>query len=593
MSDLLNASDVVSLMRGHVLAAGGKPSVIMVADPGKEDGAQSLSYAELDERAREIAVWLLRRQEPGGRVLLLYPTGLNFVAAFFGCLYAGMVAVTAPMPGGYRHNRRRVAAIAADCGASTVLTDRAHLPEVREWAEHQNLTGLVLRTTDEGGLGDADEWRTPELGRDTIALLQYTSGSTDTPKGVMVTHGNLLRNVESYGAVYGFDESTRSGAWIPLYHDMGLMGQLLPPLFFGGACVLMASTLFVKRPYLWLRLIDDYDVHWSAAPNFAYERCVQQVTDEELARLDLSRWRFAHNGSEPVNAATLRAFAERFAPAGLREETLIPCYGLAEATLFVSGGVSGAQAQRVDPDLLERHRFVPVLPDAPGREIAGCGPVHDFDVRIVDPDSGRVLSEGEVGEIWLRGESVAAGYWHNEEATRATFGAVTADGEGGFLRTGDRGVLHRGELYVTGRIKETIIMYGRNLYPHDIEQELRAQHPELGSVGAVFTVPVPTTDGAGVEEMLVVTHEIDKRPEPEVMRRIARDMKQTVSREFGVGVAEVALLRRGGVQRTTSGKIQRLAMRRLFLDAELGALYQDENPRLRAALSRTAAEASR
>jgi acyl-CoA synthetase (AMP-forming)/AMP-acid ligase II len=363
------------------------------------------------------------------------------------------------------------------------------------------------------------------------------------------------------------------GGWIPLYHDMGLFGQLLPALMVGTCCVLMRPGAFLKRPHHWLRMIDKYGIYSSSAPNLAYELCSARITDEQLAGLDLSRWRIAGNGSEPVNAATLAAFLKRFASAGLRDDVLCPCYGLAEATVFVSNETfRPVLVTTVDADRLRQHRFVPAVA---GTDLVSCGTPRDCEVLIADPRTGAALGPGGIGEIWLRGPSVSKGYWRNDSATERAFTP------GGYLRTGDLGTLHDGELYVTGRLQEMVIVHGRNLYPQDIERELRARHAELASVGAAFTVSLAEP---GTEEILVVTHEINGRPAEDSLRQLAVEIKQTVAREFGVHLGAVGLLRRGGVRRTTSGKIQRATMRQLFLDGELNAMYTEYEPQVADAL---------
>ncbi|MGW2332238.1 fatty acyl-AMP ligase [Streptomyces sp. NPDC001700] len=565
---------VTEAVRANALSRPADQAVTFVRDLSAERVDETLSYAELDAAAQRIAVELQRRLTVGDRALLLYPEGIDFAVAFLGCLYAGVIAVPAPLPGRYRHQRERVTSIARNAGVSLVLTNGEAHDDVQAWAADQDSVRANCLRTDDAEQTAPGEWLPPELGQDTLALLQYTSGSTGEPKGVMITHGNLLHNVDSLRRAFGLDENTRFGSWIPHYHDMGLMANLLPPLLLGGSCTLMAPTTFLKRPQWWLRMVDEYDLHWSAAPDFAYEMCTRQITDEQLDGIDLSRWKFAPNGSEPVQGPTLSAFAGRFAAAGFRSSALTPCYGMAEATVFISGGGEREPIVRhVDAEGLERHVFEPVDAARPGRSVVACGTPHDYTVRIVDPATREVLPPGRVGEIWLRGTSVAQGYWENPEATRATFHAETVDGQGGYLRSGDLGVLHEGEIHVTGRIKEVLIIRGRNLYPQDIEHELRAQHDDLqGLFGAVFSVGADREDGRA-EELLVVTHEVRGRPADDVLRKLAMDMRQTVAREFGARVSAVALVRRGGIKRTTSGKIQRAAMREAFRAGELNTLH--------------------
>lgn len=572
-----HVSSVTDLIREHVRTRGEQVAVTLVRELDKPDGATALSYRQLDHEARRVASWLQERFPAGERALLLYPVGVDFVAAFLGCLYAGMIAVPAPLPGQYQHQRRRVKAIARDAGISAVLTDSANLASVSDWAQAEGLTQVQCLATDTEDFGKPDTWTMPPTSRETLALLQYTSGSTGDPKGVMISHHNLLHNVDSFRRGLGFSERTRFGGWIPLYHDMGLMAQLLPALFLGSDCVLMTPNAFVMRPHLWLRMIDKYGIGYSAAPNFAYELCRRRITDAQLAQIDLSRWEYAANGSEPVQASTLLAFAERFSSAGFRKDALCPCYGMAEATVYISGCAHRAPViHHVDAGLLARHEFKQADPGQATRDLVSCGPARDYDVRVVNPETCQVLPDGRVGEIWLRGASVSRGYWHNEQATRATFQAVTADGDSGYLRTGDLGLIHGGEIYVTGRIKEMLIVHGRNLYPQDIEHEVRAQHPELSTrFGAVFTVSAPDE-----EESVVVTHEIKGRFSEERLHEITSSIKQTVLREFGVRAAGVALLKPGSVQRTTSGKIQRSAMRQLFLAGALTPIHEELDPQV-------------
>ncbi|MCL6296868.1 fatty acyl-AMP ligase [Streptomyces kronopolitis] len=567
MVNLPNATSATAVIRGHARRTPDHTAMIFVDDVERVDGATRWSYARLDAEATRIGAWLGARYPVGTRVLLLYPAGFDFAAAYLGCLYAGTAAVPAPLPGRYRNEQVRVSGIAMNAAASVILTDTKSLPAVRAWAEAEQLTGTRVLATDGRDLPDPGAWTPEEADHRTLAMLQYTSGSTGEPKGVMVSHGNLLHNVDSQSRAFGLTAASRLGGWIPHYHDMGLLGQLLPALLVGATCVLMRPSAFLQRPYHWLRLIDTYDIQCSAAPNFAYEMCCARTTDEQLAGLDLSRWRTASNGSERVDITTLDAFAKRFAPAGFREDALCPCYGMAEATVFVSGEADRkAVVTTVDAERLKQHRLVPTQP---GVDLVSCGTPRDYEVLIVDPRTGGEAATGGIGEIWLRGPSLAREYWNDPVATERAFAPD------GFLRTGDLGTVHDGELYVTGRLQELLTVHGHHIYPQDVERELRNQHSELASAGAVFTVPVPEVHG---EEALVVTHEVDGSPAQDRLRLLANEIRQTVDREFGIAVGGVALLRRGRVRRTTSGKIQRMEMRRLFLNGELNALYADHEP---------------
>ncbi|MET9522752.1 fatty acyl-AMP ligase [Streptomyces coeruleorubidus] len=566
---LLQARSATARIRTNAHVTPDDPAVIFVRDPDSPDGDETWSYARLDHEARKIAGWLQERYAPGDRVLLLYPESLQFAAAFVGCLYAGMVAVPSSLPGQYSHQRRRVDSIVENAAVTAVLTSEAVAANVLDWATSDPGRELTCAITDgpDFTAAHAEAWQVPDVDQGTLALLQYTSGSTSDPKGVMVHHGNLLHNSAALSSAFGLDRTTRFGSWIPQYHDMGLLAILLPPLLLGGSCVLMSPTTFLKRPHRWLQMIDKYQVNWSAAPNFAYELCARQITDVQLAELDLSCWRFAANGSEPVQASTLTAFAKRFAPAGFRSDTMAPCYGMAEATVFISGtGPRELAVTRVDETLLEQHEFRPVTEDRPGREVVSCGRAEEYTVRIVDPATREVLPAGRIGEIWLRGPSVAQGYWGREDATVETFGVSTLAGDTGYVRTGDLGTLHHNEIYVTGRLKEMLILRGRNIYPQDVEHALRRLHPELvGLFGAAFAVPVAGADGA-TEEQLVVVHEVRGSVGADELPRLAARIRAGIARDFSVRPAAVALVRRGAVLRTTSGKIQRAAMRAQYLD---------------------------
>jgi len=565
---------------GHRAASQGEERVFTFLVDGEREEVH-LSFAELDRQARAIAARLQARNLTGERALLLYPPGLEFIAALFGCLYAGVVAVPVYPP---RRNRslKRLEAVAADAEARVALTTEQVLARVETPADGTSALGRLAwlatsQMADEAG----SAWQPPRVDGDTLALLQYTSGSTGTPKGVMLSHRNLIHNSALIAAALEHTRSSSGVFWLPAYHDMGLIGGILQPIYMGRPSVLLSPMGFLQKPYRWLAAVSRYRATTSGGPNFAYELCVRKITPEERRTLDLSSWQVALSGAEPVRAETLRAFAEAFAPCGFRPEAFYPCYGLAEATLMVSGGSAGRApvVRGFRAESLAAGKAVPGEPRAEGvRPLVGCGgQLPDQQIVIVDPTTGRACPEGEVGEIWVSGPSVAQGYWRKPKLTEATFRARRADtGDGPFLRTGDLGFLYEGELFPAGRIKDMIIIRGVNHYPQDIEHTVERSHPRLRpGCGAAF---VAERDG---RQKLVVVHEIERdrsAPLDEVFRAIRRD----VSAEHGLTLDAVVLLRAGSIPKTTSGKIQRHACREAFLDGSLTAVGQwhvEEVPR--------------
>lgn len=542
----------------------------------------SLSYRELDLAARRLAVRLRERTPAGERAMLLYPPGLAFGVAFVGCLYAGLIAVPVPLPSGLQQRNQRATGIVRDAGVAVVLTDAASLALVDAWCDDAGL-GDVPRVATDTVEGDETRWAPPRVAAGAPMMLQYTSGSTSDPKGVVISHGNVLSQVAMSRDVMAVGEHTRFGGWLPMHHDLGLIAQLLQPLVLGATSVFMSPFEFLKRPIRWLQLIQRHEVECSLAPHFAYELCARNVSDSQVATLDLSGWQVAGIGAEVVRAQTLEAFAERFAPAGFRREALTAGYGLAEVTVYatVTPRATAPRVRAVDADRLERNEFVPVRAsgDAGTPLIVSSGLPCDMEVRIVDPKSAQPLPDGSVGEIWLRGPGVALGYWGAETATRDTFGGTLATGEGGFLRTSDTGAMHEGELYVTGRLKDLLIVRGRNLYPQDIEFEIRSLHTALSwRNGAVFAVSGLTPD-----EYVVFTQECsgDLAGDREGLAGITTLIRDWSAREIGIRPAAVVLLRPGGVSRTTSGKVQRALMREHFMNGSLDAMHEELDPGLR------------
>ncbi|HEY0782568.1 MAG TPA: AMP-binding protein, partial [Thermoanaerobaculia bacterium] len=517
----------------------------------------------------------------------------------FGCLYAGVVAVPAYPPRANDRRQERLAAIARDAEPRAILTTGAIVASLagREGlaARLPELAAARFVATDELPASLGADRDAPEPEPRSIAFLQYTSGSTATPKGVQVTHANLLANERMIGAAFGMSAESVVVGWLPLYHDMGLIGNVLQPLFCGGRCVLMSPVAFLQRPRRWLEAIARHRATTSGGPNFAYELCVRKVPPEDRRGLDLSSWTVAFNGAEPVRAATLARFAEAFAPCGFRREALYPCYGLAEATLFVTGGVRGREPRvlAVAGEALERNAVEAVALEAAGaRELVSSGaPRLGQRVAIVDPDSREMVGDGRVGEVWVAGSSVAAGYWRQPEATERDFAARLLDGSGPFLRTGDLGFGWDGELFVTGRLKDLIIVRGRNCYPQDLERTAEEAHPRLRpGCGAAFAVESADGDPS---ERLVVVQEVERQVKAGSAEaaEIARAVRQAVAQEHEVPVHEVVLTRIGAVPKTSSGKVQRRATRQLYLDGELPVVGRSASGGDEGAAERPEAEA--
>lgn len=599
--------DFVSCVRENIRTHGDTRSFTFISEePGRRYKENVLGFADLDRRARALGCRLEARGLRDRAVLLLYPEGLEFLAAFLGCLYARVIAVPAPLPdldaGRFGRTRR----IIEDADVALILTDTAHRDTLDAWLSAAGLKGRVhCLDTQAGQDTDAGDWSPPRSGPDTVAFLQYTSGSTSEPKGVMVTHGNLLSNGEEIKRRIEGSHATVGVGWVPHYHDMGLVGQFLQPLYLGCRYVFTSPITFIKRPVLWLELITRYRGTITVAPNFGYELVLRRVTDRQLEGLDLSSLTVVKNGAEPVRAATLEAVAERLAPVGFRPSMWMPCYGMAETTLLITGAPlgGGPVVRDFDAGALARNEAVPA--DEPGpagggpaaggaRRLVSSGRPVTLDVRVVDPETRAERPERRVGEIWVRGGSVARGYWGRPEQTEATFRARTSAGEGPFLRTGDLGFTADGELYVTGRIKDLIIVNGRNIHAHDIEEVARASHP-AALLGAAFAIdaaidpdlgPAPPggrPGGGGAldasREQVVIVQEISTRAAAGTpLEEVASAVRTRVARTFELPAVSVVLAARGSVRRTTSGKMQRRLTREAFLTGKITELAADLEP---------------
>ncbi|WP_316527990.1 non-ribosomal peptide synthetase [Kitasatospora brasiliensis] len=562
---------LVELLRSRAEATPERTAFHLLADTGTRD----LGYAELDARARALAATLLARGDVRHqRALLLHPPGLDYLVAFFGCLYAGMVAVPGYPPAD-RRSLERLTGIAADCTPVLALTDRATLARVTASLGDPDslLPGVGWLATDEPG-ADPESWRPYSPEPERTVFLQYTSGSTSAPKGVVLSHGNLLHNAAMLRRSLRTDERSVGVSWLPPYHDMGLIGGILQPLHDGFPCALMAPMSFARSPIRWLEAISEYRATISPAPDFAYAECVRRIGADQRAGLDLSSWRHALVGAEPIRAQTLERFAAAFAPAGFDPRGFYPCYGLAEATLFVTGGPAGSGARVVDVDrsaLGEGEFRVRRPEDRTGDEVVrlvGCGRGHDEDtVLVIDPQSRKPCRPGRVGEVWVSGPVVAQGYWGSAAATTEVFGAELADGSGPFLRTGDLGALHGGELFITGRAKELIVVRGRNHYPQDIELTAERAHPQLQpGRGAAFGVE----GGAG--ERVVLVHELARGFDRKAFDEIGAAVREAVVAAQGIELSDLVLVRPGAVPRTSSGKIRRRFCREEYLAGRYDSL---------------------
>ncbi|MBD2201832.1 amino acid adenylation domain-containing protein [Calothrix sp. FACHB-1219] len=567
-----NCSTVVELLGLRSSTQPNRDAFTFLLDGETEQA--TLSYQELDRLARRVAARLQGLGLTGERALLLYPAGLDFLIAFFGCLYAGVVAVTAYPPRNQR-NTPRITAIANDAQAAIALTTKELFSTVQSlMTAKTDSKSLQWLTTDNLTEGLEDNWQKPHIDRDTLAFLQYTSGSTGTPKGVMISHGNLLHNAQTTCQFMEHSADSKFVTWLPMYHDMGLIGGILQPLYGGFPCIIMAPAAFLQRPYRWLQAISQYQGTTSGGPNFAYDLCVQKITPEQKATLDLSSWNVAFNGAEPIRYDTLQRFAEAFAECRFRKEAFYPCYGMAETTLMVSG-VDKATAPLVkalEKSALECNRFVEAsVTDENFSQFVSCGRViPQQKVVITNPETLKTCQPDEIGEIWVSGLSVGQGYWDREQETKETFQAYLADtGEGPFLRTGDLGFLQDGELFITGRAKDLIIIRGRNLYPQDIELTCERSHPSLrAGASAAFTVEIDN------EEKLVIVQELEFRAKPN-LAEVVNAIRQGVTEEHEVQVYAVVLIKPGSIPKTSSGKIQRRATSSQFQNGELNIIASD------------------
>lgn len=542
-----------------------------------EDPVASLTNAQLDMRARSIASELLQDGAPEDRVLILCPQGIEYVEAFYGCLYAGMTPVPLYPP---RLNRplSAIQNIASDVQASRALTTRQiyHSLEGR-LANEPELQALPWINAEEIPTEDAP-WENPGVGAESLAFFQYTSGSTGAPKGVMVQQKNLLYNIKMFSSAFNLSEDTVTVSWMPLYHDFGLIMMMLSAVRLACHSVLLPPMSFFQRPLRWLHAITKYKGTYNGAPNFAFDLCVDQGKPEEFEGLDLSSWEVVVDAAEAVRSKSMQRFCETFEPYGFRPSTIRPSYGMAEATVWVCGYRESETAhvyRAAHQDLIQGRVRRAADDEDDVVEIVSCGrPYLDTKIAIADPETMEELGEERVGEVWVKGPHIAKGYWNKPKETAETFDAHLANGDGPYMRTGDLGFMYNGELFFTGRIKEVIIIQGENHYPHDVEATVQAGHDALQpNSGAAFAVD------ANDKEHLVIVQEVKRTARRNLDgAAVVRAVSLAVAKEHGLTPAAVILIRPLSLDKTSSGKIQRSTCKKKFLEQDLQIIHEWRSP---------------
>jgi acyl-CoA synthetase (AMP-forming)/AMP-acid ligase II len=583
-------NSLVSMLRHRAQQQENCRAYTFLADGENEQSM--LTYAQLDRRARAIAAALADRGvQPGDRAILLYPPGLDFITAFFGAIYAGVIAVPCYPPHRLQIARAlpRLTAIVNNADPSVVLCTSEVADLAVGFADVPVLPALPWLATDTLDDELIDTWKEPDVEPSTVAFLQYTSGSTAAPRGVMVTHSNLLHNLAAINHVEENDSDSVSVSWLPVIHDMGLIEGVLEPAYAGYPAYLMSPATFLQRPIRWLRAITKYRATNSGGPNFAYDLCVRKINAEQCAALDLSSWRVAYNGAEPIRSETLTAFYRSFRDCGFRWQSFYPVYGLAESTLVVSSGHQSYQPIILDADasaICSGH-IEAAASDGPARRVtlvSSGPPASGTRVLIVNPDTRRRCAPREIGEIWLSSPSVTKGYWRREDETSQTFGAMLADDDSGpYLRTGDLGVLIDGELFVAGRLKDLLIVRGFKHYPQDLELTVERQHPAIrpGCV-AVFALEAH-------DEHIAVAAELDPRrldinrtspleffnlPREGIVSDLISSICQAVAEVHGVQLHTIALLKPGALPKTSSGKIRHRACAQALSGGQLAEVVR-------------------
>ncbi|MEN8649780.1 amino acid adenylation domain-containing protein [Streptomyces sp. 21So2-11] len=572
--------DLPSVVRGHAARRGSEQALTFAATT-LGTPRTDLTFGQVDTRSNAVASVLRQRLRAGDRVLIVTPTAPEFASAFLGCLAAGVIAVPLPVPVD-ESSVQRVLNVAKDCGAAAVLS----MSVVRQFLQDtpfmrqldESMPSLPWIDVDLVDDAEASGWSPHSVAPEDVAFLQYTSGSTKAPRGVIVSHGSLMHNEAAIQKCFGVAPGSTSVSWLPLHHDMGLIGGLLQPLYTGSRAVILDPLSFMRRPASWLEAISEEKADISGGPNFAYDLCVRKVTEEEKAGLDLSSWRLAFNGAAPVAPRSLRSFTATFGAVGFRSSTHTPCYGLAEVTLLVASAEAAedCESRTFSVESLEQGRAVATDTPEEGRELVSYELLDHASVRVVDPADLRLVPDGHIGEIWVDSASNGSGYWGDPADSRSAFGATVAGEEpteeqpGGYVRTGDLGFVHRGRLHVTGRMKDLVIHRGRNLHPEDLEADVAASNASLRpGCGAIFSVD------DGDQEAMVVCQEVRQDTPQERYPELVRGIREVLSRQYGVAARTIALLPPGAIAKTSSGKVQRFTARTRFRAGTLPVLWSE------------------
>ncbi|MEH7328743.1 AMP-binding protein [Priestia megaterium] len=568
-----NYSSMIDLLSHKVMIHPEKVVYTFLSNDNQDE--TNITYQELHMYAKQIAAYLQHLGLEGQRALLMYPSGIDYVKAFLGCIYANVIPVPV-YPPGLSRNMERLKAIMDDSATNIILTTtQLHSKISFHFSDELSNMNLKWIPIDDISYDYRDQWSKPKVDKESLAFLQYTSGSTSSPKGVMVTHGNILHNEAMIKAACQHNEDTVMLGWLPMYHDMGLIGNILQPLYLGAKCVFMSPMDFLQKPFRWLSAISKYKATISGGPNFAYDLCLKKITDEQKVQLDLSSWEVAFNGAEPVRYETIQKFAQAFKDCGFKLNQFFPCYGMAEATLFITGNeklTKPVSKGFCKESLLENKAIERPINSEDSVKLIGCGMTWlNQKVEIVNTDSLSKCASNEIGEIWVKGDSIAKGYFGRKQETNYAFNNIVKDtNENGFLRTGDLGFFHEGQLFVTGRLKDVIVLRGKNHYPQDIELTVeKADQAIISGASAAFSVDI------NGEEKLIIVAEIERkyRPRPHKERElkgyldsVLRNIRQQVMEEHEVQPYTIYLLKTSSIPKTSSGKIQRSACKNAYLN---------------------------